>query len=125
MLPFKVNLTAGKPVYEQIVYAVHKAILSGELESGDRFPSVRLLSKELGVNPNTAHKVVQYLINESLLETIPGIGTRIAPITELPSQFKKKFLEETVEEFVVEAKRLQISKSELDEAIKNKWEKYE
>jgi|ERR1700757_4664024 len=58
MIPFRVDLRPGVSIYEQIVYAAKKAIISGQIRSGDPFPSVRVLSKELKINPNTAHKVV-------------------------------------------------------------------
>ena len=51
MLPFHVNLKTGSPVSEQIVYAVKKAIISGLMRAGDKFPSVRTLSQELRINP--------------------------------------------------------------------------
>ena len=54
MLPFSIELKPGFPVAEQIVFAVRKAVVVGQLRPGDRFPSVRVLSQELRVNPNTA-----------------------------------------------------------------------
>ena len=53
-----------------------------QLRQGDPFPSVRALSKALKINPNTAHKVVQHLIQERWLEVRPGIGTVVAELPE-------------------------------------------
>src|SRR3972149_12219073 len=75
MLPFSVSLRAGVPIYEQVVYAVRRATVSGQLRPGDAFPSVRALSQELRINPNTAHKIVATLVEDGLLEVRPGIGT--------------------------------------------------
>jgi GntR family transcriptional regulator len=61
MIPFDVEFKPGAPIYEQIVYAATKSIISRQLRAGDEFPSVRVLSKELKINPNTAHKVVARL----------------------------------------------------------------
>ena len=58
MLPFLIELGAGAPIYEQIVEAVRRAVASGRLKEGDRFPSVRAISAELRVNPNTVQKAV-------------------------------------------------------------------
>ena len=41
MLSFSVTLKAGESPYRQVVYAATKAIVSGELQPGDTFPSVR------------------------------------------------------------------------------------
>jgi GntR family transcriptional regulator len=58
LLPFTVALRPGRPLHDQVVFAVTKAIVTGQLRAGDRFPSVRTLSQELEINPNTAQKVV-------------------------------------------------------------------
>src|ERR1035438_1132279 len=62
MIPFRVELRVGVSLCEQVVYAATKAMISGQLRPGDPFPSVRALSKEFKINPNTAHKVVTQLI---------------------------------------------------------------
>jgi DNA-binding transcriptional regulator YhcF (GntR family) len=61
MIPFRVDFRPGVSIYEQIVYAAKKAIISGQIRPGGPFPSVRVLSKELKINPNTARKVVTTL----------------------------------------------------------------
>ena len=58
MLPFSVILRPGFPPYEEIVYSVKKAIATGRLTAGTRFPSVRAMSRELKLNPNTCQKAV-------------------------------------------------------------------
>ena len=75
MIPFRVTLKPGTAIYEQVVYAAKKSILSGDIAPGERFPSVRALSQEMRINPNTAHKVVSQLIADRLLEVHPGLGT--------------------------------------------------
>ena len=72
MIPFRVQFRPGLPLYEQVVYAATKAMLSGRMRPGDAFPSVRALSRELKINPNTAHKVITQLIAAGLLESRPG-----------------------------------------------------
>ena len=41
------------PIAEQVVFAVKKAVATGQLRAGGAFPSVRQLSQELRINPNT------------------------------------------------------------------------
>ena len=74
MLPFSVHIQDGEPVSDQLVRAVRRAILSGELADGDLFPSVRALSQELHISPTTAHKVVSQLKAAGYLTSRPGIG---------------------------------------------------
>ena len=74
-LPFSIPLRSGEPVAEQVIFAVTRAVVSGQLQAGDPFPSVRALSQELKINPNTAHRIIAALTEEGLLTVRPGIGT--------------------------------------------------
>jgi len=78
MIPFHVEFRPGATIYEQVVYAAKKAMMAGQLRPGDAFPSVRTLSRELKINPNTAHKVITHLVQSGLLEIRPGAGTLVA-----------------------------------------------
>ena len=121
MLSFRVELKTGLPVYEQVVYAVKKAIVSGQLLPGEAFPSVRALSQELKMNPNTAHKVVMTLVSEGLLEVKPGIGTIVAQALAATRGQRNLILNEEVERLVVEAKNLSLDLKEVLEAVKKHW----
>ena len=122
-MPFQLHFKTGTPAYEQVVYSVKKAIISGGLKPGDRFPSVRVLSQELRINPNTAHKVVTALVNERLLEVKPGIGTIVADAQPSSRQERRQLLGGEVERLVVEAKKLQLELDDVVEAIEQHWER--
>ncbi|MBN1521492.1 MAG: GntR family transcriptional regulator [Candidatus Aureabacteria bacterium] len=98
-----------------------KAIVTGQLKPGDRFPSVRELSRELRINPNTAQKVVSHLVKENLLKIEPGIGSVVSQLSSATDMQKKGILENEVEKFVVEAKRLLITKQEVMDALDRYW----
>jgi GntR family transcriptional regulator len=121
VIPFRVQFRAGVPIFEQVVYAAKKAVISGQLAPGDAFPSVRALSKELKINPNTAHKIVAALINEGLLETRPGIGTVVASLPDSTRQQRTAVLGQEMEQLVVEAKRLGIDLDELIASLTKHW----
>ena len=123
MVPFRVPYRAGVSLFEQIVYAAKKAMVSGQLRPGDAFPSVRALSKELKINPNTAHKIVAHLVSEGLLETRPGIGTVVAVLPDSTRKERTDLLGHEIEELVVEAKRLGIELDETRAALTAHWNK--
>jgi GntR family transcriptional regulator len=123
MLPFNVQIKPGSPAYEQVVYAVQKALITGKIKPGDRFPSVRQLSQELRINPNTAHKIVAHLTAEGLLQVEPGIGTVVQKIPAGSSQDKSVLLNKDLERLVVEAKRLSLNLFEVTRALEKHWEK--
>ncbi len=123
MIPFRVDFRPGVSLYEQIVYAATKAIISRQLRPGDPFPSVRLLSKELKINPNTAHKVITHLIASGLLETRPGIGTVVSELPEARTTERTRLLGHEIEQLVVEAKKLGISLDELLASMSSHWKR--
>lgn len=123
MIPFRVAFRPGLPLYEQVVYAATKAMISGQMRPGDKFPSVRALSKELKINPNTAHKVVTQLLAAGLLESLTGVGTVVAALPEAAKAEKTHLLETEIEELVVEAKRLGIELDELVASMSEQWKR--
>lgn len=121
MINFTIKFQYGSPIYEQIVYAVKKAIATGQLKPGDKFPSVREMSKELRINPNTAQKAVGHLVREGMLEIRPGIGSIVSKLSPATKEQRNKILNDQAEELIVEAKRLSITKKDVIAAIDRKW----
>ena len=115
------QLQPGQSIFEQVVFAAIKAFVSGEYRAGQPFPSVRQLASDLKINPNTAHKVVQHLISERWLEVRPGVGTFVAEPPEARAADKTKLLQRTVEQLVVEAKRLGLARADVLQAIDAGW----
>ena len=123
MIPFRVQFRPGVPLFEQVVYAAKKAMVSGQMRPGDTFPSVRALSKELKINPNTAHKIVAHLINEGLLETRPGIRTVVAALPDATRKERTQLLGAEMEQLVVNAKQLGIQRDEMIDALDVHWQR--
>jgi len=121
MLPFSVTLRAGDPIQEQVVYAVTRAVVSGQLRPGDAFPSVRVLSQELGINPNTAHRIVGVLIADGILVVRPGVGTIVADESRGLRTGRRQSVEDDVERIVIESKRAGLSLQELLAAVRRQW----
>jgi DNA-binding transcriptional regulator YhcF (GntR family) len=118
---FKLSLQPGRPIVDQVVFAATKALVSGELKAGEAFPSVRTLAADLKVHPNTAHKVVQHLIREGLLENHPGIGTIVAAKPQARPGDRQRLLKDEVDQIVVEAKRVGLDLEGLQAAIEARW----
>ena len=71
---FTVDAMARTPVYEQIRDQLEKFILSGIMKPGEQLPSVRSLSIELSINPNTILKAYSELDNKGVITAVPGKG---------------------------------------------------
>ena len=123
VIPFRVVFQPGSSLYEQVVYAAKKAIISGQFRPGDPFPSVRTLSTALKINPNTAHKVITQLLNEGLLVVMPGTGTVVAEPRESSPAERSRLLDKEVEQLAVEAKRLGMSLREVTVALAEHWQR--
>ena len=120
VIPFRLRFEPGLSLYEQVVYAAKKAIVSGQLRAGDAFPSVRALSRALKINPNTAHKVIGALTAEGLLEVRTGVGTVVA-VPASRAADRAYLLKRELEQLVVEAKKMGLSLAEVTDAVEEHW----
>ncbi|MBQ4065126.1 MAG: GntR family transcriptional regulator [Clostridia bacterium] len=71
---FEINAMSRSPVYEQLEEQIERYILLGLLPEGSQLPSVRALSAELSVNPNTIQKAYGELDARGTLVSVPGRG---------------------------------------------------
>ena len=118
---FPIEFRPGVPVYEQVLYAARKAIVSGDLAPGDLFPSVRALSAEYRINPNTVQKALVALRNEGLIESIPGIGNRVTAAPKPTPTQLDRLLNDQLEAVVLCAKQLGLSLNDLKSALNDHW----
>ena len=78
MILLDLNSADDRPIYGQIADRVKFAVAGGVLRPGDLVPSVRELSKQLVVNPNTVARAYRDLQTEGLLESVRGMGLQVA-----------------------------------------------
>jgi GntR family transcriptional regulator len=123
MLPFTIELKPGLPVTEQVVFATKKAVVVGQLKVGTMFPSVRVLSQELKINPNTAHKIVATLVAEGVLVTTPGVGSVVAEPLAGDKRERAELLGADLEKLVVEAKKLGLTLEDVQAGLNKHWRK--
>ena len=67
------------PLYEQLAGQLRKQIAMGILAADEPLPSVRQLSGELGINPNTIQKAYRQMETEGLIYSCPGRGSFVTP----------------------------------------------
>ena len=123
MIPFRLSFEPGASLYEQVVYAAKKAIVSGQLRPGDQFPSVRALSTALKINPNTAHKVISHLVAQGMLEVRSTNGTVVAERMGTSAAERSNLLKKELEQLVVEAKKLGLELDEVTFALTRHWQR--
>ena len=122
MLPFPIRLLPGRPIYDQLVFAAKRALARGILAPGDRFPSVRTISQELRVNPNTVQKAIAELTALGVLEVRPGQGCFVAPSSHPTRSDAAEAIAPLLEELVVEAHGLGLSEEDVKRALGKQWQ---
>jgi GntR family transcriptional regulator len=123
VIPFRLSFEPGISLYEQVVYAAKKAVVSGQMRPGDPFPSVRALSAALKINPNTAHKVITRLVAEGLIEVRPGQGTVVSERVSATAAERGNLLKNELEHLVVEAKKIGLELDDVAAALIKHWKR--
>ena len=108
-------LDDGAPIFSQIAERLADEIAEGSLAEGDRVPSTNELAAFYRINPATAAKGINVLIDEGLLEKRRGIGMFVAAGARerLLNARRKRFAERYVQPLVAEASRLGIDHEAL------------
>lgn len=75
---FQIDLKNRKLIYEQVVDNIKQMVIKGVLKEESKLPSVRELSKELTVNPNTIQKAYKKLESDGYIYTVAGLGCFVA-----------------------------------------------
>ena len=75
---FQIDPLSRQPVYEQLIEQMEKLVLTGLLPADTQLPSVRSLSMELSINPNTIQKAYSDLDARGIIYSVPGIGCFVA-----------------------------------------------
>ncbi len=111
-----------QPIYRQLRDKVAAQILTGSLKEGESLPSVRNVAVELQINPLTASRAYQELVEEALVEKRRGLGMFIVKgaRSKLLTLEKKRFLEDEWPEINARISALGLSAKDLLKTIGNK-----
>ncbi len=105
------------PVYEQIVAMTERFVMTGLLKSNEPMQSVRSLSIELSVNPNTIQKAYAELERRGVIYIVPGKGSFISPEAKEKLSRSRLSLVEDIERLCAECALAGFEKSILYEAV--------
>ena len=124
-MQYQCDPTSRVPIYRQLVDQVRQAVARGRLRPGARLPSVRVLSRELVVNPNTVARAYTELEREGVLNTRPGLGVFVAePQAELSAAARRERLTTALDQFLTEAVHLGFTADEVLSAVERKTKGY-
>jgi len=120
---FRIDNQSRQAVYEQIVQQVEKYVLSGILISGNKMPSVRKLSVELNVNPNTVQRAYTELERNGVIVTAPGRGAFVSDSGSavLREERRKEYLKK-LEIVLIELKVSRVGKKQILAIVEKAYE---
>lgn len=82
------NIAADRPVYIQLVEQLENAIVTGQFSAAKRFPSVRELAQDAGVNPNTMQRALQELETKGLLAAKRTAGRTVTDNADMLNRLR-------------------------------------
>jgi GntR family transcriptional regulator len=110
---FRIESANGLAIYEQIVRQVKFAVAGEALLAGDLVPSVRELSRDLAINPNTVARAYRELQAQGILAPLRGTGLEVTPhAARHCGQERVSLIRDRLRSVLLEARR---SRLELDE----------
>ncbi|WP_342548466.1 GntR family transcriptional regulator [Paenibacillus sp. FSL P2-0089] len=110
---FELDVRSRKPIYEQLTDKVKEMIMHGILRADEQLPSVRALSSQLTVNPNTIQKAYRELEREGYIYSQQGKGNFVAPLQQGQNESKRAELKEELLRLMAEAVYLGFTESEM------------
>lgn len=119
----ELNFNSEKPIFQQIAEGIEDAVLSGAFTEEEQIPSITEFSVQYKINPATALKGINLLVDEGLVYKKRGVGMFVSPgaVSQLGKKRRAGFYENFVSVMVSEAKRLGISREELASMVEQSF----
>jgi GntR family transcriptional regulator len=122
----QLSFKSGKPIYLQIVDQVRSAAAAGAIKAGEPLPSIRPLAEELRVNRNTVAKAYAELESQGVIESIAGKGSFLRTNNSpYKKEVRRQLLTSEIDEAVVQAHHLQVSKSEFLRIAEERFDSFQ
>lgn len=118
---FSIDTNNGVAIYEQIVRQVKFAIADKTLRPGQLLPSVRILSQQLAINPNTINRAFQQLQSEGVLESLRGRGLAVCEGATLRCVgARQELLSERIGSVIAEALHAGLTREDIQAMVVKK-----
>ncbi|WP_296114176.1 GntR family transcriptional regulator [uncultured Anaerococcus sp.] len=115
----------NKLIFEQVAEIVENQILDGLLEADEKSPSTTDFANTYAINPATARKGLNILVNEGILYKKRGLGMFVTDNAKeiIKSKRKKEYINNILPNLIKNMKMLGITKEDLIKEIENLYQK--
>ncbi|UTC62687.1 GntR family transcriptional regulator [Treponema sp. OMZ 788] len=118
----KVVYDQNRPIYLQIVEKIKCKIVYGELNPGDKIPSMSDMSVEMDVNPNTMFRVYKQLESEGVTEAKRGLGSFVVDEKGLVERLTEEMADQIIVPAIEGLRNLKFSDEQIIASIKARLE---
>ena len=114
-----INFDIDTPIFIQIAEGIEDAILSGAFPEENQIPSITEFSVSYKINPATALKGINILVDSGIVYKKRGLGMFVAEgaVEKLRKKRKEQFFDNYVSNLLAEAKRLGLTENEIKTMI--------
>lgn len=118
-------MDSNKLIFEQVAEIVENQILNGVLKANDQSPSTTEFSNVYGINPATARKGLNILVDEGILYKKRGMGMFVREDAKMiiENKRKKEYINNILPDLIKNMQLLGIGKEELLKEIEKLYEK--
>jgi GntR family transcriptional regulator len=121
-----IDPASGVPIYLQIINGMKYAIAMGSLKPGDQIPSVREISAQLRINPNTVLKAIKELEHENIIFIKRGMGAYVANAdSSITEREREEIISEMLKKAVTQAIHFKVSPQRLKQIFDRETKKFD
>lgn len=118
----QIRLNKRDPIYEQVVRYFKEQIATGKLEPGQEIPSRRELANQLKINPNTVQRAYKEMEEDGLIHTERNKPSKVTRDEKVLTSVRDDLLTEAMDVFIASIRRINVSRDELVELLKQKYD---
>ncbi len=120
-----INFDNDKPIFQQIAEGIEDAVITGAFQEESQIPSITEISVQYKINPATALKGINILVDENVVYKKRGVGMFVAKGAreKLRQKRRNAFFKSYIETMLAEADRLGFTRDEIIAMLKEDDEK--
>ncbi|MFA7673802.1 MAG: GntR family transcriptional regulator [Clostridia bacterium] len=114
-----IDFNSEKPIFMQIAEGLEDAILAGAFEEEGQIPSITEISVMYKINPATALKGINILVDSGIVYKKRGLGmfVKAGAVKQIKEIRKEKFFEDYISSLIEEAGKLGLKENDIKEMI--------